>query len=276
MTILDEIHKHKLSEVAENKRRVSLEVLKEQCKKIQRTRPFGAALKSSTNIRIIAEIKKASPSLGIIREDFNPVEIAHIYEAGGAAAVSVLTDEKFFQGSLSYLTDVKKSVNLPILRKDFIVDAYQIYEARSAGADAILLIAALLSKEEIQRYLDLAEELGMDCLVEVHSEAELKQVLQTNADIIGINNRDLATFKIDLETTLRLRPLIPAGKIVVSESGIKSRVDVKKLMKEGVDAILVGESLMKSHDMSSKLRELLGLVNHKDTKSTKGVESCEL
>ena len=171
---------------------------------------------------------------------------------------------------------MKKSVNLPILRKDFIVDAYQIYEARSAGADAILLIAALLSKEEIQRYLDLAEELGMDCLVEVHSEAELKQVLQTNADIIGINNRDLATFKIDLETTLRLRPLIPAGKIVVSESGIKSRVDVEKLMKEGVDAILVGESLMKSHDMSSKLRELLGLVNHKDTNNTKGVESCEL
>ncbi len=276
MTILDEIHKHKLNEVADNKRRVSLEVLKEQCKKRQRTRSFGAALKSSTNIRIIAEIKKASPSLGIIREDFDPVEIARIYEAGGAAAVSVLTDEKFFQGSLSYLTDVKKSVNLPILRKDFIVDAYQIYEARSAGADAILLIAALLSKEEIQRYLDLAEELGMDCLVEVHSEAELKQVLQTNADIIGINNRDLATFKIDLETTLRLRPLIPAGKIVVSESGIKSRADVEKLMKEGVDAILVGESLMKSHDMSSKLRELLGLVNHKDTKNTKGVESCEL
>ncbi len=269
MTILDEIHKHKLSEVAEDKRRVSLETLKEQCKKKQKARSFGAALKSNTNIRIIAEIKKASPSLGIIRDDFNPVEIARIYEASGAAAISVLTDEKFFQGRLSYLTDVEKSVNLPILRKDFIIDAYQIYEARSAGADAILLIAALLSKEEIQRYLDLAKGMDMDCLVEVHSEAELKKVLQTNAHIIGINNRDLATFKTDLETTLRLRPTIPAEKIVVSESGIKSRADVEKLMKEGVDAILVGETLMKSDDISAKLSELLGIFNHKDTKSTK-------
>jgi len=263
MTILEEIYKHKLSEVAENKRRVSLETLKEQCKKRQRTRLFGAALKSSANIRIIAEIKKASPSLGIIREDFNPVEIARIYEAGGAAAISVLTEEKFFQGSLSYLTDVKKSVNLPILRKDFIIDTYQIYEARSAGADAILLIAALLSKEEIQHYLELAGELGMDCLVEVHSETELKKVLQTNAHIIGINNRDLATFNTDLGTTLRLRPIIPAGKIVVSESGIKSRANVEKLMKGGVDAILVGETLMKSDDISTKLRELLGIFNHR-------------
>ena len=269
MTILEEIYKHKLSEVAEDKKRVSLETLKEQCKKKQKARSFGAALKSSTNIRIIAEIKKASPSLGIIREDFNPVEIARIYEASGAAAISVLTDEKFFQGSLSYLTDVKKTVNLPILRKDFIIDAYQIYEARSAGADAILLITALLSKEEIQRYLELAGELDMDCLVEVHLETELKKVLQTNAHIIGINNRDLATFKTDLETTLRLRPMIPAEKIVVSESGIKSRADVEKLMKEGVDAILVGETLMKSDDISAKLRELLGIFNHKDTKSTK-------
>ena len=273
MTILDEIYKHKLSEVSEYKRRVSIKTLKEQCKKKQKARSFGAALKSNTNIRIIAEIKKASPSLGIIREDFNPVEIARIYEAGGAAAISVLTDEKYFQGSLSYFPHVKTSLNLPILRKDFIIDAYQIYEARSAGADAILLIAALLSKEEMQRYLDLSGQLGMDCLVEVHSETELKQVLQTNADIIGINNRDLATFKTDLETTLRLRPMIPGEKIVVSESGIKSRSDIEKLMKEGIDAILVGETLMKSDDISAKLRELLGLVNHKDTKR---VDNCEL
>ena len=273
MTILDEIYKHKLSEVAENKKRIPVETLKEQIIKRHSTRSFGDALKSDNNIRIIAEIKKASPSLGIIREDFNPVEIARIYEASGVAAISVLTDEKFFQGNLSYLTDVKKSVNLPILRKDFIIDAYQIYEARSAGADAILLIAALLSKEEMQRYLDLSGQLGMDCLVEVHSETELKQVLQTNADIIGINNRDLATFKTDLETTLRLRPMIPGEKIVVSESGIKSRSDIEKLMKEGIDAILVGETLMKSDDISAKLRELLGLVNHKDTKR---VDNCEL
>ncbi len=269
MTILDEIYKHKLGEVSENKRRIPVEELKEQIKKRHSTRSFGDALKSDNNIRIIAEIKKASPSLGIIREDFNPVEIARIYEASGAAAISVLTDEKFFQGCLSYLTDVKKTVNLPILRKDFIIDAYQIYEARSAGADAILLIASLLSKDEIQRYLELAGELGMDCLVEVHSETELKQVLQTNAYIIGINNRDLATFKTDLKTTLRLKPMIPAEKIVVSESGIKSRADVEKLMKERVNAILVGETLMKSDDISAKLRELLGMFNHKDTKSTK-------
>ena len=260
MTILDEIYKHKLSAVAENKKRIPIEVLEENIKDGQRARPFEAALKSDTNITIIAEIKKASPSLGVIRTDFNPVEVARLYESGGAAAISVLTDEKFFQGKLSYLTDVKKSVSLPILRKDFIIDPYQIYEARSAGADAILLIAALLSKEEIQRFLELARGLGMDCLVEVHSELELKKVLQTSANIIGINNRDLATFKIDLETTLLLKPMIPSGKIVVSESGIKSREDIVKLIKKGVDAVLVGETLMKSANISTKLHELLGLV----------------
>lgn len=259
MTILDEIYKHKLSEVAENKKRIPTEVLKENIKEEQGTRPFGASLKSNTNITIIAEIKKASPSLGIIRKDFNPVEIARLYESSDAAAISVLTDEKFFQGKLSYLTEVKKSIHLPVLRKDFIVDPYQIYEARSAGADAILLIATLLSKEEIQHFLELAEGMSMDCLVEVHSESELKKVLQTSANIIGINNRDLATFKIDLETTLLLRPMIPAGKIVVSESGIKSREDIVTLIKKGIDAVLVGETLMKTVNIPAKLHELLGI-----------------
>lgn len=260
MTILDEIYKYKLSEVKVNKRRVSIETLKEQCRKMPCARSFGTALKSATNIRIIAEIKKASPSLGIIREDFNPVEIARIYENNGASAISVLTDEKFFQGSLSYLTGVKNSVNLPILRKDFIIDPYQIYEARSAGADAILLIAALLSSEEMQYYLDLAYELGMECLVEIHSENELEKVLKTSARIIGINNRDLATFKTSLEITHKLRPMIPAEKIVVSESGIKSRREVDKLIKEGIDAILVGETLMKSDNIAAQLKALLGLA----------------
>jgi len=273
MTILDEIYKYKLTEVAENKKRVSLEMLKGQCKEKRKGGAFGAAIKSGDNIRVIAEIKKASPSLGIVREDFNPVEIARIYEASGASAISVLTDEKFFQGCLSYLTDVKRSVNLPVLRKDFIIDPYQIYEARSAGADAILLIAALLPKEEVQHYLELAQELGMDCLVEVHSEDELENVLQTEACIIGINNRNLATFKTDMETTFRLRPMIPAGKIVVSESGIKSRADIVALMRKGVDAILVGETLMKSNDISATLHELLGMINHKDTKDTKGCKA---
>ncbi|TLD42474.1 MAG: Indole-3-glycerol phosphate synthase [Candidatus Jettenia ecosi] len=257
MTILDEIYKYKLCEVAENKKRIPIEVLKENSRKGQRTRPFGAALKSDANICIIAEIKKASPSLGIIRENFNPVEIAHMYEVHGAAAISVLTDERFFQGSLSYLTGVKETTNLPILRKDFIIDPYQIYEARSAGADAVLLIAALLSQEKIQHFLELAKELSMDCLVEVHSEPELKKVLQTNADIIGINNRNLATFTTDLEITFQLRPMISSEKIIVSESGITSRAEIVKLFKNGVNAVLIGETLMKSGDIAAKLQDLL-------------------
>lgn len=258
MTILDEIYKYKLIEVFENKKRIPLSVIKENIKKSSGTRSLSAALKSVVNISIIAEIKKASPSTGVLRENFNPVEIARIYEANGASAISVLTDEKFFHGSLSYLTEVKNTVRLPVLRKDFIVDPYQIYEAREAGADAILLIAALLSKEKLNAFLLLASELGMDCLVEIHSENELKTVLQTNASIIGINNRDLETFKTDLETTLRLRPLIPSGKIIVSESGIKSRKDIEVLLENGVNAVLVGETLMKSNNIPEKLHELLG------------------
>ena len=258
MTILDEIYKYKLIEVYENKKRIPLNVIKENIKKAFTTRSLSAVLKSDVNISIVAEIKKASPSLGILRENFNPIEIARIYEANGASAISVLTDEKLFQGSLSYLTMVRNTVRLPVLRKDFIVDPYQIYEARKAGADAILLIAALLSKEELQDFLLLASKLEMDCLVEVHSENELKTVLQTNASIIGINNRDLKTFKTDLETTLRLRPLIPSGKIVVSESGIKSRKDIEVLLENGVNAVLVGETLMKSNNIPVKLHELLG------------------
>lgn len=259
MTILDDINRHKIAEVAESKRRTPLDTLKERIPKIPAAKSFSAALRSGANIRIIAEIKKASPSLGVIRKDFHPVEIARIYEAGGAAAISVLTDEKFFQGSLTYLTEVKRTVGLPALRKDFIIDPYQIYEARAAGADAILLIAAMLSGNEIQDYLALSGELGMECLVEVHSEEELKNVLQTSAHIIGVNNRDLATFVTDMTTTLRLRQMIPDGKIVVSESGIKTRGDVETLLKAGVGALLVGEILMKSQDISAKLRELLGL-----------------
>lgn len=260
MTILEEIYKYKLIEVYENKKRIPLSVIKENIKKSFSTRSLSAALKSVVNISIIAEIKKASPSMGVLRENFNPVEIALIYEANGASAISVLTDEKFFQGSLSYLTKVRSTVRLPVLRKDFIVDPYQIYEAREAGADAILLIAALLSKEELQDFLLLSSELEMDCLVEVHSENELKTVLQTNASIIGINNRDLKTFKTDLETTLRLRPLIPSGKIIVSESGIKSRKDIEVLLENGVNAVLVGETLMKSNNIPGKLHELLGIT----------------
>lgn len=258
MTILDEIYQYKLSEVAENKKLVSVEQLKETILQRAPAQSFGRALKISGKINIIAEVKKASPSLGIIRKDFQPVAIAKIYESNGAAAISVLTDVKYFQGSMKYLTDIKNTVRLPILRKDFIIDSYQIYEARSAGADAILLIAALLSEEEIQSFLNTSEKLGMDCLVEVHSAVELEKVLRTKATIIGINTRDLKTFRTDLEITFQLKAMIPEDKIVVSESGIKSRSDILKLQEHGIHAVLIGETLMKSDNIQSKLCELLG------------------
>lgn len=260
MTILDTIYQHKVSEVEKNKKQIPLRVLEKRMQKRHDMRSFGRALKSDTNISVIAEIKKASPSLGVIREDFQPAEIARLYQKGGAAAISVLTDEKYFQGNLSYMTAVKETVDLPVLRKDFIIDPYQIYEARSAGADAILLIAALLSENEIQNLLNQAKELEMDCLVEVHTESELQKVLQTSAGIIGINNRDLATFTISLETTFRLMPMIPDGKIIVSESGIKSRAEILRLFNNGVNAILVGETLMKSNNIPATLHELLGKI----------------
>lgn len=258
MTILDTIYQHKVSEVEKNKKQIPLRVLEKRMQKRHDMKSFGRAIKSDMNISIIAEIKKASPSLGVIREDFQPAEIARLYQKGGAAAISVLTDEKYFQGKLSYIKDVKQSVDLPVLRKDFIIDPYQIYEAQSAGADAILLIAALLSEDTIQRFLNLARELEMDCLVEVHTGAELQKVLQTSADIIGINNRDLATFIVNLETTFQLRPMIPEGKIIVSESGIKSRTEILRLFNKGINAVLIGETFMKSGDIPAALHELLG------------------
>lgn len=258
MTILDTIYQHKVSEVEKNKKQVPLRVLEKRMQKRHDMKSFGRAIKSDMNISIIAEIKKASPSLGVIREDFQPAEIARLYQKGGAAAISVLTDEKYFQGKLSYIKDVKQSVDLPVLRKDFIIDPYQIYEAQSAGADAILLIAALLSEDTIQRFLNLARELEMDCLVEVHTGAELQKVLQTSADIIGINNRNLATFIVNLETTFQLRPMIPEGKIIVSESGIKSRTEILRLFNKGINAVLIGETFMKSGDIPAALHELLG------------------
>lgn len=258
MTILDEIYQCKLSEVAANKKHVPVELLKANIQQRSPAKPFGQVLKINGKINIIAEVKKASPSLGIIRKDFHPVEIAQMYESSGAAAISVLTDERYFQGSLKYLTDIKNTVRLPILRKDFIIDSYQIYEARSAGADAILLIAALLSAEEIQFFLEVAEKLGMDSLVEVHSAVELEKVLETKATIIGINNRDLKTFATDVKITFQLKALIPEGKVVVSESGIKSRSDMVKLQESGVHAVLIGETLMKSDNIPAKMHELLG------------------
>ena len=212
------------------------------------------------SIKLIAEVKKASPSRGIIRYDFNPVEIAQTYVSNGASAISVLTEARYFQGSLNHLKDIRQALGnkgLPLLRKDFIHDPYQVYESRAYGADSLLLIVAILTPEKLGELLGLSHELGMDCLVEVHNEAELEIALSSGARIIGINNRDLTTFIVDLSTTERLRPLIPSDRIVVSESGIKNRNDIEKLRKWGVDAILVGESLMSAPDIAAKMKELL-------------------
>lgn len=257
MFILDQIISHKKIEVEERKQRVSLNVLKAKLTSAEKTRPFKEALSRPGEISLIAEIKKASPSRGVLRNDFDAVEIAGVYEERGAAAISILTEEKFFQGNINFLLKVKREVSLPLLRKDFIIDEYQIYESRVYGADALLLIAAILTEDKISQFLKLSCALGMDCLVEVHDEKELDRVLRTSAEIIGINNRNLKNFVVDLSTTQRLKRLIPPGRIVVSESGIQSREDVQRLIEEKIDAILVGESLLRSNDIGGKIEELV-------------------
>jgi indole-3-glycerol phosphate synthase len=257
--ILAEIIDHKRREVAALKRRHRLEHLGIKAHPLKDGGSFKAAL-SAPGMSLIAEIKKASPSAGLIRpEGFDPVALALAYDAAGAAAISVITDAKFFQGDIAYLAQVAQAVpRRPCLRKDFIIDPYQVYEARLKGASAILLIAAVLKPEELASLRTLASTLGMDALVEVHDEADLAKALKARSGIIGINNRDLRTFQTSLETTLRLRQMIPAGVVVVSESGIRTREDVVRLSEAGVDAILVGEALMRSPDVGAKVRELLG------------------
>jgi len=219
---------------------------------------FASAL-SGDNIRLIAEVKKASPSKGIISANFNPFYIAKIYADNGAAAISVLTEPKYFQGNLTYLRDIKALAvkPLPLLRKDFIIDPYQVFESRAYGADCILLIVSILTPQKLSELLHLSHQLGMMSLVEVHNGAELDIAVKSNAKIIGINNRDLTTFNVDLQTTARLRPLIPPDRIVVSESGIKSRDDMQKLKEWGVNAALIGETLVSAPDIAAKMRELL-------------------
>jgi indole-3-glycerol phosphate synthase len=220
---------------------------------------FAAGLRGD-KVRLIAEVKKASPSKGIICPDFNPVNIAKIYAANGAAAISVLTEPKYFQGSPDYLRDIKNALvakPLPLLRKDFIFDPYQVYEAWAYGADCLLLIVAMLSPAQLSELLQLSQQLGMMNLVEVHNAAELEIALKSGAPIIGINNRDLNTFKIDMKTTSTLLPLIPADRLVVSESGVKTRRDMDKLKEWGVNAALIGEALMTSPDIAAKMKELL-------------------
>src|SRR3989304_1010168 len=256
--ILDEIIEYKKAELVETKRAAPLAELKARAASMEPSRGFREALAGEGEIRLIAEVKKASPSKGVIREDFDPVKIAGTYEESGASCLSVLTEMKFFQGRLGYLDDIGKDVRLPLLRKDFIIDEYQIYETRIAGADALLLIVACLGHHQLEDYLGLAGRLGLDVLIEAHTYKELDRGLLTGARLVGINNRDLATFKVDLRTTLELLKDIPDDCIVVSESGINTREDVLLLQKAGVDAILVGESLMRGKDIGKKVKEILG------------------
>lgn len=219
-------------------------------------RDFRAALRKA-GFGIIAEIKKASPAKGWLHEELDIVKQAKLYELGGACAVSVLTEPDFFRGSLEDLKSVKQAVSLPVLRKDFILEAYQVYEARLYGADAVLLIASVLSLDTLEDLLKLASGLKMAALVEVHNEPELNAALKSGAQIVGINNRNLADFTVDLNTTLKLKPLIPPGVLVISESGISGREDAAKLEAAGVNAILVGEALVAAKDPAHKIRELL-------------------
>ncbi|MDO8480457.1 MAG: indole-3-glycerol phosphate synthase TrpC [Nanoarchaeota archaeon] len=249
---------HTREVVEARKKTTPLETLKRIISSgVGQVRSFKAALRKS-HLTLIAEIKRASPSAGNIQEDADPLEVARAYASAGADAISVLTEERFFKGSLETLRSLRKEVSLPLLRKEFILDEYQVYESRAAGADAILLIVTLLTSEKLSSFITLAGSLGMDCLVECHTEAELKQALAAGADIIGINNRDLATFRIDSTVFSRLRPLIPEGKFVVCESGISSREDALRARNEGADAILVGTALMKAPDIAKKARELRG------------------
>lgn len=259
MTILEKIVEKKKERLASAKYARSLSDLKAMIRDTESPRDFQKAIKrNSEGLRFIAEIKKASPSKGLIRQDFNPVKIASIYEAKRVDAISVVTEEDFFQGSPDYQVDVRKVVTRPVLRKDFLFDEYQIYEARSQGADAVLLIGAILSFGQVQEYFLLIHELGMSALFEVHNFKEIEIASKANAPIIGINNRDLKTMEIDLNTCLNLRKEIPSDRIVVAESGIRNREDILRLEGAGIDAVLVGTTLMEAADIGRKIDELRG------------------
>ena len=257
--ILQEIVSDTRLELENSRRHLPLKELEKMALEQPPPLDLASALRGGS-IKLIAEIKEASPSRGIIRHDFDPLEIAQTYASNGAAAISVLTEPKYFKGNIDYITQIRDKLGdkrIPLLRKDFILDRYQIYQSRAYGADSLLLIVAILEPDELKELLSLSHKLGMKCLVEVHSEDELDTALGSDAGIIGINNRDLNTFEVDLATTERLRPLVPLDRMVVSESGIKNRHDMKKLKEWGVDAALIGEALMSSPDIAAKIRELL-------------------
>ncbi len=254
--MLEKIVADKKEELKQRKKAVSASEMEARIAWSAGTLDFASALKGD-GVRLIAEVKKASPSRGILCPEFDPVALARTYANNGAAAISVLTEEKYFGGHLNHLSEIRNKVEIPLLRKDFIFDPYQVYESRACGADALLLIAAILEPEPLAELLSLSRELGLSCLVEVHNENELEMALHSGAQIIGINNRDLKTFSVDIGTTQRLRPLVPKDKTVVSESGISRRQDMEYLKELGVDAALVGEALLTAGDIAAKMRELL-------------------
>ncbi len=255
-SVLSDIVRHKREEIAAARSRISEKRLTTQIRDAPPVRDFRAALEQGRP-GLIAEVKKASPSAGIIRSDFDPVRIAQAYEAGGAHCLSVLTDEKFFQGHLDYLRRIRAQVRLPVMRKEFILDRYQILEARAAGADCILLIAECLEPDELQMLHDEASELGMQTLIELYDERNLDAVLNTGTRMTGVNNRDLRTFTTSLEHTFSLLPRIPEDVLLVSESGIRSHSDIRRLAAAGVGGVLVGESLMRQNDVSAAVRNLM-------------------
>ncbi len=257
MSILDEIVAAKRRELVGSKARTPLAVVERALASAPPVRDFTAAIGSHGPVALIAEVKKASPSAGLIRADFDSVAIARIYEANGAACISVLTDEPYFQGKLEYLTQIRQAVEIPVLRKDFILDEYQVYEARSAGADAVLLIAECLSDAELRTLYALTMQLEMEALIEIYDAENVERVLAVGPRLVGVNNRNLRTMVTDLDHSLRIRERIPEDIVFVSESGIKTPDHVLKLAAHGVDAMLVGESLMQQPDIGQAVRALL-------------------
>ncbi len=259
MTILDRIIVETRKTIEADLSHTPINALESMVRDLPPCRDFHAAIAAGDAVQLIAEVKRASPSAGLIREDFDPVEIARSYAESGAACISVLTDAPFFQGSLDYLASIRQAVDLPLLRKDFIVDRYQLLQARAAGADCVLLIAECLSAEDLRSLHDQSLELGMQTLIELFDPDNLAAVLATGTRLVGVNNRNLHTFETSLDHTLKLRPEIPDDRLVVGESGIRTHEDVQRLGAGGVKGILVGESLMRQPDIRVATRQLLGL-----------------
>ncbi|MGB9716692.1 MAG: indole-3-glycerol phosphate synthase TrpC [Thermodesulfovibrionales bacterium] len=261
MSILTKIVEKKKERLSALKSKITLKDIKSMASDSETPKNFvGVIRRDSGHIRLIAEIKKASPLKGILRQEFDAVKIAIIYRRKNVNAISVITEEDFFQGKIEYLLDVKRATNIPILRKDFIFDEYQIYESRANGSDAILLIASILTEKQGMEFLHLARELGLSVIFEVHNFKELEMALNANVDIIGINNRDLKTLDVNLNTTFELKREIPEDKIVVSESGIKTREDVRRLEDIGIDSILIGTAFMEAEDIGKKIDEIMGRI----------------